>query len=73
MEELDKLFRLKQEKSKKKIEKVTEQTLIYFLTPLVHNDIALSEKKGWSEFRENLEVAFAPIVGNWRDKKGEKR
>lgn len=60
-------------KNKKKLDKNKEQALMYFLIPLIHNDINLFDRKGWSEFRESLENTFAPVVGSWKDKKGEKR
>ncbi|ELR21025.1 uncharacterized protein ACA1_281190 [Acanthamoeba castellanii str. Neff] len=72
-DELDKLFHLQIVKNKKKLDKKKEDALMYFLIPLIHNDSGLSDKKGWSEFRESLETTFAPVVGSWKDKKGEKR
>jgi hypothetical protein len=60
-------------KNKKKLDKKQEDALMYFLIPLIQNENTLPDKKGWSEFRESLEATFAPIVGSWKDKKGEKR
>ena len=70
-DELDKLFHLQIVKNKKKLDKKKEDALMYFLIPLIHNDSGLSDKKGWSEFRESLETTFAPVVGSWKDKKGK--
>jgi hypothetical protein len=71
--QLERLFHLKTEKSKKKIDKKEEDTLLDFMSPLVCNDLNLHEKKGFTEFRENLEKTFAPLFGSWKDKKKEQR